>query len=98
MKSTYFEIMKNDVRVCEINTRKQDGTTFTPDSASAAVWDENMTETVVAEQEAYIDSNKVYIAIGRTVSSTVGKYKVRWRIASDTNIYNHITILAVEDY
>jgi len=97
MKHTYFEIGENDVRVLEITLRKQDGTAFAPSGAFVTIYDENENE-VVAEQSAYISSNKVYTIIGTAVSATPGKYKVWWKIHYESQVYNHITWVTVFDY
>lgn len=93
---TYQTLYRDEIRPVEITVNDQDGQPFLSDSASASVYDSN-NEIVVPIQAAYTVSNKVYTVIGTVVTSTVGEYKIVWKLLKDTYIYYHSTDIIIEE-
>jgi len=93
---TTFNINQNEIRACELTLNDDDGVAFTPSAAFVTINDENDVE-VVARQEAYVSSNKIYTVIGTTTSGTIGKYKALWEIHKSGYTYYHTTIVNVMD-
>ena len=94
MDKTYQALNQNENRAVEIKMRDSDGLIFEPTSAYTTVRDSDG-NIVIAEQEAYVDSNSIYTIIGNTVTSTPGNYDIIWKIVKDVYIYYHVTELEV---
>lgn len=90
---TYQTLNKNEVRAVEITIRDRDGQSFAPSGAFAEISKDG--SVVVAEQGVYIDVNKIYTVVGTTVTSTIGAYKIKWRITKGTYTFYHVTELTV---
>lgn len=95
MAQTYQSFLQNEVRALQIEIDDNDGTNFSPSAAYVQVQDNSGTE-VVAEQAALVSGNTVSTLIGTTVTATVGKYKVIWRILHSEHTYYHITTLEIQ--
>jgi hypothetical protein len=93
---TYQSLYKDEIRAVEITVNDQDGQPFISDAASASVYD-NSGEVVVAIQAAYTVTNRVYTVIGTTVTGTVGKYKIVWKLIKDAYTYYHSTDIVIEE-
>jgi hypothetical protein len=93
---TYQTLYKNERRAVEITVNDQDGQLFVPTSASASIYDSS-NEIVVPEVAAMVELNRVYTIVETTVTGTVGKYKIVWKLFKDTYIYYHSTDVVVEE-
>jgi hypothetical protein len=90
---TYQTLNKGEIRAVELTIRDKDGQSFTPSGAYAEISKDG--GTIVSEQAASINGNKIYITIGLLVTSTIGEYSIYWRILKDSYTYYHITNLTV---
>jgi hypothetical protein len=93
---TYQTLYKNENRAVEITVNDQDGQPFISTAASASVYDSS-NEIVVPINPARVEDNKIQTIIGTTVTSTVGKYKIVWKLWKDDYIYFHSTDVVVEE-
>jgi len=94
MAKTYQTFYKNEVRALQITVRDQVGTPFAPSGAYVEVQD-NVGQTVVAEQAAQITDNTVQTLIGTATTASSGTYNVIWRILYQQYTYLHVTELEV---
>lgn len=93
---TMQEMQINEVRPLELTINDHNGNPFSPSAAYVTIYDEDGTE-VVSEQAAMVVNDRVYTVIGTTVSGTIGRYVVKWRILYSIYTYYHATDLEIVD-
>ena len=94
MARTQQEFNQNEVRKLELTINDEDGQDFIPSAAYVTIINKSGT-TVVEEEIADIDGNKVSTVINSTTTGTVGKYKVIWRLRKSIYTYYHLTEIEV---
>lgn len=94
MARTRQEFIQNETRKLELTINDEEGQDFIPSAAYATILTDT-NESVVAEQQADIDGNKVSITINTTTTQTSGKYKVVWKLNKSIYTYYHLTELEV---
>ena len=95
--NTYQSFYINEIRALELTINDREGQPFCPSGATVTIKNESGS-TVVSEQAAMVSTNRVRTIIGTTVTSTVGEYKVIWKIRYGSYSYYHVTILEVQDW
>lgn len=94
MAKTYQTFYKDEVRALQITVRDQNGNPFSPSGAYVEVQD-NVGQTVIAEQPAQVTSNTVQTLIGTATTASSGTYNIIWRILYEQYTYLHVTELEV---
>ncbi len=94
MSETYQAFYQNEIRALQITINDQDGAAMAPSAAWVQIQDSTGAE-VIAEQAAQVTANTVATLIGTTVTGTVGKYKIIWRISHNVHTYYHVSELEV---
>ncbi len=94
MAQTHQTFYKNEIRALEITVRDQDGNEYAPSGAYVEVQDD-VGDTVVAEQVALVTSNRVSTLIGTATTASPGTYNIIWRLLKSGYTYFHVTQLEV---
>lgn len=103
MSRTYQSLYQNEVRAIELTIDDNTGTDWEPSAAYTTVFkvdrknytNKQTTTTVVAEQAAMTQADKVYTVIGTATTSACGDYQIYWKIRKGRYTYYHVTDLEV---
>ena len=96
MAETYQSLYKNERRAVQIEIDDQYGNGFSPSAAYTSVEDKNG-NVIIPEQVALVAGNVIRTLIGTSVTSTVGEYRLIWKILQGNYIYYHLTIIEVQE-
>ena len=95
---TYIELCKDNISTVQIQVWRDNGTAFTPVSASYQVKGSKKDNTIIPYAPANVDGNKVYTQLSLTVTASAAEYDLYWKLFKNGgDIANHCTKVLVID-